>query len=147
MPPLADIHCHLLAGLDDGPRTWDDAVEMCRIAAADGIRRAAATAHQNERWSAVTPDAIRAAARELNERLRSERVALEVFPSAEVMADPDLETAWEAGRLLGVGGHTSYLLVEMPHRVFVDLRAVVERFRRRGVRVILAHPERHPELL
>ena len=22
MIPLVDMHCHLLAGLDDGPRTW-----------------------------------------------------------------------------------------------------------------------------
>src|SRR5262249_44107755 len=96
---------------------------------------------------AVTPDAIRSTARELGERLQQEGIELEVFPTAEVMADPDLEAAWDAGRLLGVGGHSSYLLVEMPHRVFVDLRPIVGQFRRRRVRIILAHPERHPELL
>ena len=35
MIPLVDMHCHLLAGLDDGPRTQEDALEMCRIAYAD----------------------------------------------------------------------------------------------------------------
>src|SRR4051812_25378968 len=28
--PLVDMHVHLLAGLDDGPRTLDDAVAMCQ---------------------------------------------------------------------------------------------------------------------
>ncbi len=56
------MHCHLLAGLDDGPRTEEDAVEMCRIAYADGTRIIAAGAHQNEKYPAVTPERIRVAA-------------------------------------------------------------------------------------
>ena len=65
MLPLVDMHCHLLAGLDDGPRTADDALEMCRIAHAEGTRMVAALAHQNERWNGVTPDIIRGAAQQL----------------------------------------------------------------------------------
>jgi protein-tyrosine phosphatase len=56
MIPLVDIHCHLLAGLDDGPRTPEDALEMCRIAYADGIRIIAAGAHQNDHYPENTPD-------------------------------------------------------------------------------------------
>jgi protein-tyrosine phosphatase len=147
MTGLADLHVHLLAGLDDGPRTREDALAMCRLAAADGVRLAAATAHQNERWSTVTPDRIRTAARELAESLRQEGIELTVFPSAEVMADPDIDAAWADGDLLSVADGGRYLLVEMPHRIFVDLRPSVGRLNRLGVRVILAHPERHPELL
>src|SRR5437870_10836589 len=69
--PLVDTHCHLLAGLDDGPRTAEDALAMCRIAVAEGVRMICATAHQNPRWEAVTPDAIRAATRELPEAVRA----------------------------------------------------------------------------
>jgi protein-tyrosine phosphatase len=54
---------------------------------------------------------------------------------------------WEAGRLLSVANRRQFLLVEMPHQLFVDLRPTVRRLARRGVRLILAHPERHPELL
>ena len=59
MLPLVDLHCHLLAGLDDGPRTLEAALEMCAIASADGVRLMAATAHQNPRWRDVTPERIR----------------------------------------------------------------------------------------
>ena len=55
MTPIADTHVHLLAGLDDGPRTWDDALAMCRLLCAEGVGRVAALAHQNERWNQVTP--------------------------------------------------------------------------------------------
>jgi protein-tyrosine phosphatase len=146
MTGLADIHVHLLAGLDDGPRTWDDALAMCRIAVGEGVGESVALAHQSERWD-LTPDAIRAAVSELARRLDEQGVPLEVSPAAEVMARPDLDAAWADGRLLSVGDHGKYLLVEMPHRLFVDLRPTVRRLAGRGVRVILAHPERHPELL
>jgi len=143
---LADLHVHLLPGLDDGPQSWDDALAMCQIAAAEGVRHTVALAHQSERWN-VSADAIRAACRELRQRLQADDTPLEIFPAAEVMATPEMTDAWAAGRLLSVGDHGQFLLVEMPHRLFVDLRPIVRRLSARGVRLILAHPERHPELL
>jgi protein-tyrosine phosphatase len=147
MLPLVDMHCHLLAGLDDGPRTPEDALAMCHLAFAEGTRMAAALAHQNERWGAVTPDAIRGAVRRLAAQLRESGVPLTVFPCAEVMAHPELESLWDSGKLLSVADRRGFLLVEMPNHLFVDLRPVARRLRERGVRMILAHPERHPELL
>jgi protein-tyrosine phosphatase len=147
MLPLIDVHCHLLAGLDDGPRTWDDARAMCRLAVGEGTQLVAATAHQNERWPGVTPALIREATGRLVGLLACEGIPLEVVPSAEVMARIDLEEDWDRGGLLGVAGGGQYLLLEMPHRVFVDLLGLVGQLGGRGVRVILAHPERHPEWL
>jgi protein-tyrosine phosphatase len=147
MIPLVDMHCHLLAGLDDGPRTEEDALAMCAIAHAEGTRQVAAVAHQNERWSEVTPDSIRAAVTRLADALRQAGLALSVFPCAEVTAHPELEALWADGHLLSVADHGSYLLVEMPHGLFVNLRPAARALARRGVRLILAHPERQPELL
>jgi protein-tyrosine phosphatase len=146
MKGLTDLHVHLLAGLDDGPRTWADSLDMCRIAVAEGVRYSVALAHQSDRW-ALSPDVIRAAVQELNRLLASERISLEVFPSAEIMARPDLARLWTDGRLLSVGDRGKYVLVEMPNRVFVDLRSTVTELADVGLGVILAHPERHPELL
>jgi protein-tyrosine phosphatase len=147
MIPLVDLHCHLLAGLDDGPRTAEEALAMCRLAYGDGTHMASALAHQNEHWPANTPDRLRAAAGELAARLRAAGVPLTVFPGAEVMVRPGLEQAWHAGDLLGVAGGRRYLLIEMPDGVVLELDGLVGRLVRAGVRPILAHPERYPELL
>src|SRR5205807_9126502 len=48
---LPIFHCHLLPEVDDGPKSWDIAVEMCRMAAADGITHAVATPHANDRYA------------------------------------------------------------------------------------------------
>jgi len=145
--PLTDLHCHLLAGLDDGPRTEEDAVAMCRLAYADGTRAVLATAHQNERWQSVTPERIRQGVRRLALLLHQEGVGLAVFPGAEVMAHVEVEACWRNGELLSVADRGQYLLLEMPGGLFVDLRDTAARLRRAGVSPILAHPERHPELL
>jgi protein-tyrosine phosphatase len=147
MIPLVDLHCHLLAGLDDGPRSQDEAVAMCRDACAEGVRWMAATAHQNDRWQAVTPARIRKATQVLGQTLRQLRVGITVFACAEVMADPETGNAWRAGQLLSIADQGRYLLLEMPRGLFVDLRPIAQDLRRAGVRPILAHPERHPELL
>src|SRR5438105_4854883 len=147
MIPLVDMHCHLLAGLDDGPRTPEDALAMCRLAYAEGVRMTAALAHQNERWAAVTPERIRGAVQGLAAGLRDVGLALSVWPCAEVTAHPDMASWWRDGRLLSVADRGQYLLVEMPHGVFVDLAPAVKALQQAGVRIILAHPERQAELL
>lgn len=147
MIPLVDIHVHLLAGLDDGPRTLADAVAMCRLAAAEGVQAMAATAHQNERWRDVTRERIVAATDELRAALAQEGIPVAVYPTAEVMAELDTPAAWRAGRLQSVGGHGHYVLLEMPRGAFVDLLPTVTALREAGVRTILAHPEREAELL
>src|SRR5690242_3751841 len=116
------MHVHLLAGLDDGPRSLDDAVAMCRLSHAEGVRLSVALAHQNDSWPAVTPDRIREAAAGLAARLRAEGLEFSVFPTAEVMVGPDTEADWRAGRLLSVADRGRYLLVEFPHQLYLDLR-------------------------
>jgi protein-tyrosine phosphatase len=147
MIPLIDMHCHLLAGLDDGPSTQEEALAMCRLAYEQGTRMAAATAHQNEDYPEVTPERIRMAWDRLVHSLREGDIPLAVFPTAEVMVHPEIESSWADGRLLSVGDRRRYLLIEMPHRCFLDLEATVRGLVAQGVRPILAHPERREELL
>ena len=40
---MIDLHSHILYGLDDGPTTLDESLEMCRIGYRDGIRTIVAT--------------------------------------------------------------------------------------------------------
>ncbi len=47
---MIDIHSHILPEVDDGPKSWDVSVAMCRMAAADGITHMVATPHANDRY-------------------------------------------------------------------------------------------------
>jgi protein-tyrosine phosphatase len=47
---VVDIHSHILPEVDDGSKSWDISVAMCRMAAADGITHQVATPHANDRY-------------------------------------------------------------------------------------------------
>jgi protein-tyrosine phosphatase len=147
MTPLADTHVHLLAGHDDGPQTPDEAVAMCRMLVAEGARHATALAHQNPQYPDNSADRLRVAAADLAADLAARQIPLSVYPTGEVMVTPSTVEDWKAGRLLSVGDRGRWLLVEMPHGLFVDLLPVAAALRPAGVRVIVAHAERYPELL
>src|SRR5262245_32407352 len=122
MLPLADTHVHLLAGLDDGPKTPADALAMAPLIAAEALPPPTRLAHQNPRYPLNTPDRLRAAAAELSAALKAAGVPLTVYPTAEVMARTDLVEAFQRGEFLSVADRNQYLLVEMPDHRFVDLR-------------------------
>lgn len=147
MTELADTHVHLLAGLDDGPETEDVALAMCRMLVSEGVRHATALAHQNGGYPENLPDPMLAVAAKLQTALAANGIPLNVFPSAEVMLSPSLVRDWRDGRLLSIGNHRQWLLVEMPHGVFVDVLPFAEALRSDGVRLIIAHAERYPPLM
>ncbi|HXM67680.1 MAG TPA: CpsB/CapC family capsule biosynthesis tyrosine phosphatase [Candidatus Acidoferrum sp.] len=47
---MVDIHSHILPEVDDGSKSWEISVAMCRRAAADGITHQVATPHANDRY-------------------------------------------------------------------------------------------------
>jgi protein-tyrosine phosphatase len=147
MLPLADTHVHLLAGLDDGPPTEDVALAMCRMLVAEGARHATALAHQNDGYPDNTPERMVAAAATLAATLAAKKVPLTVYPTAEVMLSPTVVEDWQAGKLLSVANRRQWLLVEMPHGMFVDVLPIAESLVPAGVRLIIAHAERYPDLL
>lgn len=147
MIPLVDMHCHLFAGLDDGPRYKEEALAMCRQMVAEGVHLVAATAHQNRRYPHVTPQRIRESAQDLVTVLREHAIPLQVYPCAEVMADQDIEQRWQWRTILSLADRGEYILIELPHGQYLDLRPTVRQLRAARVRPILAHPERADELL
>src|SRR5713101_6903603 len=65
---MVDIHCHILPGLDDGPDSLDEAIQMAEMAIADGITHVVATPHANAQYQ-FSPDLVRQRRNEIQARL------------------------------------------------------------------------------
>jgi len=63
---MIDLHNHLLYGMDDGPETLEESLEMCRIAWGDGIRTVVATPHMLNGVYRNSRKAILSGVKELN---------------------------------------------------------------------------------
>ena len=139
---MIDLHTHTLPGLDHGPRDWAEALEMCRIAVADGITTIAATPHVSE----VFPNSsrrIEAAVGELRERLGDAGVPLTVVVGADYHVRPDLSP----GNVLTLGGNGRYFLLEFPYQVLPPRADIfIKTLLDRGLVPIVTHPERTASL-
>jgi len=140
---MIDIHCHLLPGLDDGPRSMDDTLAMLRMAAADGVTTIVATPHYGGRFGEPKPDTIRDLVAQVNRRAREAALAIEVLPGCEACLELDLAEKVERGQVLTFGETNRYVLVEVATEP-LPLYALDVSFRLRtlGVTPVLAHGER-----
>jgi len=140
---VIDIHSHILPDVDDGPKSWEIAVEMCRMAADDGITHMVATPHANDRYHYD-----RAFLGGVLEQLRTK-----VGPTPEFTLGCDFHLSYEnLERVMETPnqytiGETNYLLVELSNfSVPLQISDCFHRLSERGLTPILTHPERNPIL-
>jgi protein-tyrosine phosphatase len=139
---LVDIHAHVLPAVDDGPRDDAAALEMLRVAAADGIGTIVATPHSHWVRGARLPEAVA----RLNELARANGIEIEVLAGNEARISANLLEEHARGDILTLNG-TSYLLLELylSHDWKLEvIERVLGRLLDAGLRPILAHPERYP---
>lgn len=140
---MIDLHSHILPGLDDGAGSIHDSLAMARAAVSEGVQTMVATPHINERYE-VTPTDLSRRVGELNLALAREKIPLAVLSGAEVAIPRLAELESGALRGLCLGGN-GCLLVESPYlgRAMMIEEALFA-LELRGVKAMLAHPERCP---
>ena len=147
---MIDLHCHLLPGIDDGPETLEEALEMARIAVANGIEEAHVTPHLHPgRWDNDLPK-IAAAVEAHRAALAQAGIPLKLGFAAEVRLDYEILPMIEAGRVpfLGTLDGCKVLLLEFPHsHVPVGADKFVAWLLARNIRPLIAHPERNKDLM
>jgi protein-tyrosine phosphatase len=146
-PPLVDIHCHLLPGIDDGAADLTAALAMARIAAGDGIATVVATPHQLGAHARNRAEDVRRRTREFAAALAAAKIPLAVLPGGDVRVDDHLPRRLADGEALTLGDHGRHLLLELPHELYVPLDGTLAELQRAGVVGVLSHPERNAGLL
>lgn len=144
---MIDIHCHILPGLDDGPPTLEKSLEMCRIAAADGIDAIVATPHMLNGMYDVTAEQVLAGVRALNDSLADEGLALRILPGADVHVDKNLPSYLAEKKVLTLADRGKHLMVELPQDVLpAEIADLLFQIQLKGVTPIVSHPERNVEV-
>ncbi|MDR7551277.1 MAG: CpsB/CapC family capsule biosynthesis tyrosine phosphatase [Armatimonadota bacterium] len=141
---LVDMHCHILPGVDDGARTWEDSLAMARAAVAAGVTHLVATPHHMEGTFDNPRARVLALVGDLRDRLAEAAIALEVFPGCEAYISPDLPARVQSGEVTTLNDGGRYLLVELP---YVEIppwaEEVLFQLQVQGITPVLAHPERN----
>lgn len=140
-----ELHFHILPRVDDGPSDLDEAVEMGRLAVADGTGLVTATPHVRDLLTAGILEELPARVREVEEALRDAGIPLEVRPGAELahddvplLGDHELEAIAQ-----GPPGRR-WVLLEAPlfDPDLDGFLAAAAEVRARGFGTLIGHPER-----
>ena len=146
---MIDLHAHILPGIDDGPRSLEDALEMARLAVADGITTLVATPHLFRRKSVDfhnlnRPDDIRQAVARFNEKLAEEQIDLTVLPGCEIPLFTEIIKFIDEQQILTINDNERYICLEMPDTVIPPATEnIIFELNSRGITPIITHPERN----
>ncbi len=147
---LVDIHTHVIPGVDDGPRTLEDAARLLTALRASGVNRVFCTSHFKSPHFDTPLEDLQAQFQLLcaaRAKLPEPGAWPELVFGAEVRISPAIEPELRACAVPRLG-ETDYVLAEYPSRdIKVSDFQLQYELRVRGYKTILAHPERNLLLL
>ena len=137
-----DLHAHLLPGLDDGPATMEEALDLIRGLVDLGYRRLIATPHVMSDLYPNTIVDIENKHQQVQRGLRQAGIDVQLGVAAEYLLDEGFSELLESDRLLPLPGRR--LLVEFGFIAAPpNLHQLLFRLQTKGWRPVIAHPERY----
>ena len=145
---MFDIHSHVLFEIDDGAKSLDEAVELCRMAHEDGTQAIVATPHIRESVWPNNRARIEQRLADLRGELARRAVPVEVVLGCEVYFDAAMVEAVRSGAYPTYADRQRHVLFELPtHFVMRQVQEVVFELRTSGITPVLAHPERNAQVM
>ncbi len=134
-----DIHCHILPGIDDGARDFEESRKMLSAARDNGIRAIVATPHVRRRSFDFE------LANERFEELKryAADVGIELFQGYEVNYEALVEFEFENLDKLSLGNSKYFLLEFGNFSLPPNWEIIIRKIQEAGKKVIIAHPERY----
>ncbi|KAA1037705.1 tyrosine-protein phosphatase [Macrococcus equipercicus] len=144
---MVDIHNHILFGIDDGAKNTEEALEMARTAAANGITDIIATPHHKIGVYENYGPKIIELTDQVNNLIRSHQIPVTVHPSQEIRIYGDVIADLKTGKALPLMKDAPYVLIELPtQEVPVYTEQLFTNMALEGYVPVIAHPERNSEL-
>lgn len=138
-----DVHSHILPGLDNGTETLEDTISLLREMSADGVRKVIATPHIMGDFYTNTIDSISRARDKVLAEVFKKNVPIAIDVAAEYFLDVAFVGLLESKKTLLTFGD-EYLMFEttmIGQPPF--LQETTKKIQDRGLKPVLAHPERY----
>jgi protein-tyrosine phosphatase len=140
----ADMHSHLLPALDDGLKTMEDTIHFIRELHSLGYQKFICTPHIITDLHPNSPATILPRLEEVRNAIKEQNIPVQIEAAAEYMVDMDFEDSIRNGdQLLTIGEKN--ILIEMSYIApSPNMEQVIFELNMKGLKPIIAHPERYP---
>ncbi len=139
---MIDLHSHILPGIDDGARSLEVALEMARIAVADGTTVMACTPHIYPGLYMNDSAGIHAERDKLQQALDTFGIRLRLVVGADAHLVPELLDGLRTGRVPTLHGSRYFLLEPSHHVAPPQFEESVFQIMAAGYVPVITHPER-----
>lgn len=142
----ADMHSHLLPGIDDGSPNLETSVQLIKGMMGLGFRKFVTTPHIMWEMYKNTPEIINEKLELLKKRLKEENVDVEISAAAEYFLDDHVEGLLRRNeKLLTIKDNwvlSEFSLASAPH----GLKDILFEMQMQNYQPVIAHPERYTYL-
>jgi tyrosine-protein phosphatase YwqE len=137
-----DIHSHLLPGIDDGARTFEDTLRLTQALQDFGVSQFITTPHIIQYVWDNTHDQILSNKETTVLELEKNKITIPFNAAAEYLMDDQFVRLFQSGELLTL--KDNYVLVEMSYiNAPIQLYSILFDLQVAGYIPVLAHPERY----
>lgn len=138
----ADIHSHLIPGIDDGSPDMETSVMLVKRFVDLGFKKIVTTPHVMCDYYQNSSDKILGGLNDLREELEKQNVKIDISAAAEYNLDDGLQGLIDKKDILTFGDN--HVLFELPFMQEPrNLQEIIFNFQMAGYKPILAHPERY----
>ena len=139
---MIDIHSHILPLVDDGSQSFEESIEMLKIAERSGVKHQILTPHVQSSVTKVKPEAYQPIFDELKLRAKDAGIQIELHLGCELHYRSHIEPDYERFSL----NQSKYVLIEFPFSRHSPIEDVVFDLSRSGYYPVVAHVERYEYL-
>ncbi len=141
-----DMHSHLLPGLDDGLKEIDETITFVQELQQLGYTKLICTPHIIADVYPNSPVTILPKLDIVRRALQEKNIPMQIEAAAEYMVDIDMENYIASGKQLLTFAN-NHILIEMSYAApSSNIEQVIFQLRMKGLKPILAHPERYSYL-
>jgi tyrosine-protein phosphatase YwqE len=138
----ADMHSHLIPGIDDGAKTIEESLALVRSLSEMGFKTIVTTPHTMMDYYPNTTDTILSGLKTLQEAVKAQNIPVTIRAASEYYIDEHFVQLIDAGPLLTV--YKNEVLVEFSMLYETPLlNETLYKMQQAGYRPIIAHPERY----
>jgi protein-tyrosine phosphatase len=142
---VIDIHCHILAKMDDGPDWLEESIHMLYAAVEEGIDTIVATPHHLKGNFDNSSKVIVKSVNVLNDLILAEGLPITILPGQETRINGEMVNQLKAGEILLINKTSPYVFIELPskdvpnytNQLLFDIQIQT------GIQPVIVHPERN----
>lgn len=140
---MIDMHAHIIWGVDDGPKTFEETQELIRLAEKEGIEQIIATSHALHPSYHADIQEVEEKLQVLTDWISEQGIDIKVHMGHEVRVTEAIIDEIKNRNVSTLNG-TNYVLIEFPSAtVPLFAKEIVKQLLNQGYVPIIAHPERN----